>query len=69
MQKRTARIILKANFDTPSSLMFQELGWLSVENRLKYNKAVITYRTEKFSCINKNCFIVKETDTFGHIVA
>ena len=35
---------LKANFDTPSSLMFQELGWLSIENRLKYNKAVITYR-------------------------
>ena len=44
LQKRAARIILKANFDTPSSLMFQELGWLSVENRLKYNKAVITYR-------------------------
>ena len=21
-----------------------------------------------FSCINKNCFFVKETDTFGHIV-
>ena len=31
-------------FDTPSSLMFKELGWLSVESRLKYNKAVITYR-------------------------
>ena len=44
LQKRAARFILKANFDTPSSLMFQELGWLSVENRLKYNKAVITYR-------------------------
>ena len=22
----------------------------------------------KFSCINKNCFFVKETETFGHIV-
>ena len=22
----------------------------------------------KFSCINKNCFFIKETDTFGHIV-
>ena len=22
----------------------------------------------KFSCINKNCFFVKETDTFDHIV-
>ena len=27
-----------------ASLMFQELGWLSVENRIKYNKAAITYR-------------------------
>ena len=43
IQKRAARIILKANFDTPSSLMFQELGWLSVEDRLKCNKAVPTY--------------------------
>ena len=37
-------MILKANFDIPSSLMFQELNRLSVENRLKYNKAVLTYR-------------------------
>ena len=22
----------------------------------------------EFSCINKNCFFIKETDTFGHIV-
>ena len=42
--KRAARIILKANFDTPSSIMFQELSWLSVENRLKYIKSVLTYR-------------------------
>ena len=44
LQKRAAPIILKANFDTPSSLMFQELSWLSIEIRLKYNKAVLTYR-------------------------
>ena len=23
---------------------------------------------ENFSSLNKNCFFVKETDTFGHIV-
>ena len=44
LQKRAARIVLKANFDTPSSLIFRELSWLSVENRLRYNKAVLTYR-------------------------
>ena len=26
------------------------------------------YLAWTFSCINKNCFFVKETDTFGHIV-
>ena len=44
LQKRAARIILHAEFDTPSPQMFQQLGWLSVPNRIKYNKAVLTYR-------------------------
>ena len=44
LQKRAARIILRADFDTPSSVMFQELSWPTIENRLKYNKAVFTYR-------------------------
>ena len=43
LQKRAARIILKADFDTPSVLMFQELDWLSVGSRIKYNKAVTIY--------------------------
>ena len=44
LQKRAARIILKTDFRTPSVDIFQELGWLSVESRLTYNKAVLTYR-------------------------
>ena len=44
MQKRAARIILHAEFNTPSEYMFKELGWLSVSNRINYNKAVLTYR-------------------------
>ena len=43
-QKRAARIILRADFDTPYSAMFRELNWFPIENRLKYNKAVCTYR-------------------------
>ena len=31
-------------FDTPSSAVLQELGWLSVNARIKYNKAVLTYK-------------------------
>ena len=30
-----------------------------------YQKLLLAW---KFSCINKNCFFVKEMDTFGHIV-
>ena len=44
LQKRAARIILRADFDTPSSLMVRELNLLSIESRLKHNKAVLTYR-------------------------
>ena len=44
LQKRAARIILHAEFNTPSAFMFKELGWLSVADRLKFNKAVLIYR-------------------------
>ena len=44
LQKRAARIILRAEYLTPSDLMFEELGWLSVPKRLLYNKAIITLR-------------------------
>ena len=44
LQKRAARIILKADFGTPSVDMFRDLGWQSIENRLKYNKAILTYK-------------------------
>ena len=44
LQKRAARIILHADYDTSSHQMFKELRWLSVPDRLKYNKAVLTYR-------------------------
>lgn len=44
LQKRAARIILKVELTTPSSVMFQRLGWMSVSSRLKYNKAVMAYK-------------------------
>ena len=58
LQKRPARIILKADLDRssvlmfqeldPSVLMFQELDWLSVRSRLKYNKAVVIYVIKQY---------------------
>ena len=44
LQKRAAKTILKTDFRTPSAGMFKELGWLSVERRLIYKKAVLTYK-------------------------
>lgn len=44
LQKRAARIILTADFNTPSLEMFKELGWASIPNRHNYNKAVLTYK-------------------------
>ena len=44
MQKRAARIILNADYITPSEEMFQRLDWMPVSNRIKYNKAILTYK-------------------------
>ena len=44
LQKRAARIILNAPYDTASSVMFNSLGWSTIEKRHSYNKAVLTYK-------------------------
>ena len=44
LQKRAARIILNADYMTPSADMFKSLGWMSVTNRLKYNEVAFTYK-------------------------
>ena len=44
LQKRAARIILNADYITPSEEMFEQLDWMSVPHRINYNKAVLTYK-------------------------
>ena len=44
LQKRAARIILKAHFLTPSSDMFKELNWLPIETRIQYHTALTVYK-------------------------
>ena len=41
LQKRAARIILNADYDTASSEMFNTLSWQLVTQRHNYNKAVL----------------------------
>ena len=44
ISKLQKRIILQAEYLTPSSQMFKELRWLSVPRRLMYNKAIFTFK-------------------------
>ena len=37
-------VTLQADYNTPSVDMFNELGWLSISQRIKYNKAVVKYK-------------------------
>ena len=44
LQKRAARIILKAHFLTPSSDMFKELNWLPLDKRVRYHTGLTVYK-------------------------
>ena len=44
LQKGAARIILNADFSTPSKDMFDLLKWVLIHKRLLYNKASLTYK-------------------------
>lgn len=44
LQKRAARLILKADFMTPSNTMFQQLGWLTFPNRVQYHTCIMVYK-------------------------
>ena len=45
LQKRAARIILKADILTSSQRMFSELRWLSFPRRVQYNTCVMVYKS------------------------
>ena len=45
LQKRAARIILQADFMTPSKEMFQELGWLTFTNIVEYHICVMVFKS------------------------
>ena len=45
LQKRAARIVLKADFLTPSHIMFNELKWLSFPKHAQYHTCIMMYKT------------------------
>ena len=70
LQKRAARIILNAPYDTASSDMFKALGWPTIEKRHGYNKAVLTYRalnnlTPLYTCITELLIPTSQTHNWA----
>ena len=47
LQKRVARLILKADILTPSDQMFKELIWLSFPKRVYYHTCLMVYKGMK----------------------
>ena len=45
LQKRAARVILDSPPDSSSKPLFEELGWLTVFERVEYNKAILLYKS------------------------
>ena len=44
LQKRVARMILKADFMTPSEQLFKELNWLQFPKRVQYHICLMVYK-------------------------
>ena len=44
LQKRAARIILKADFLTPSEQLFKKLNWLTFPKRVQYHTCFMVYK-------------------------
>ena len=45
LQKRAARIILRADIMTPSQSMFDQLKWLSFPKRFQYHASIMMYKS------------------------
>jgi hypothetical protein len=47
LQKRTARLILDQDPIAPSELLFKQLGWMTIEQRIKYHKYLLVSKCLK----------------------
>jgi hypothetical protein len=44
-QKRAARLILDKTYETPSQQLFTELNWMTFDQRIKFKKAILMFKT------------------------
>ena len=49
LQKRAARLILNKDYNTRSHVLFSELGWMPLNDRITFKRAVQVYK-----CLNEN---------------
>ena len=69
LQKRAARIILHADFMTPSRQMFQELRWLSFPKRIQYHTCVMVFKSlSGLAPEYLTNLLTKPSDTNGRIL-
>ena len=45
LQKRASRIILQAEFNTPSIQMLDILNWLQIQKRIQYYTCILVYKS------------------------
>ena len=60
LQKRTARIILQVPLKTASVIMFNELAWLSLEDRFQYNIGIQVYKAINKTAPHYYCDLIKK---------
>ena len=76
MQKRTARLILDQDPIAPSEPLFKQLGWMSIEQRIKYHKYLLVSKclknealknvvSEKLQMPKAKTELLKETFTYS----
>ena len=77
-QKYAALIILDAPPDSPSQPLFKELGWLTIFQRIHYNKGVLLYKSvhgmcseymsEMFTFSNSQTYNLRSIDNFDMVI-
>jgi hypothetical protein len=60
LQKRTARLILDQDPIAPSELLFKQLGWMTIEQRIKYHKYLLNNQLKARYNLNKKVALIQD---------
>ena len=78
LQKRAIRLILDVDALTPSAPLFKDLGWMTIDSRIKYHTFLLVqkslkgdaplYLTEKFEYLSPNSHCPLRNSTQGNLI-